>query len=63
LQRGTSLIPKSSNVNRIVENLDILSFELSTEEVLVISSLNRNKRFNDPGIYTKFMGANIPIFA
>jgi len=49
VQRGCSIIPKSSNLNRLKENISIFDFSLSTEEMNDISQLNLNKRFNDPG--------------
>ena len=49
VQRGTSVITRTSRPDRMRENLDIFSFELNSEDVASISSLNRNRRFNDPG--------------
>jgi D-xylose reductase len=49
VQRGTSVIPKTSNTDRMVENLDIFNFELSDQQMQDISDLNQNRRFNDPG--------------
>ncbi|CAM9301958.1 unnamed protein product, partial [Ectocarpus fasciculatus] len=49
VQRGCSVIPKSSSIARIRENFDVLSFELSAEQMATIDSLNKNQRFNDPG--------------
>lgn len=51
LQRGTAIIPKSSNPQRMRENLNIMDFSLSDDEMAAISDLNRNKRFNDPGVF------------
>lgn len=48
IQRGTSIIPKTSRPERLVENLDVFDFELSAEEMAAISALNANRRFNDP---------------
>jgi len=31
------------------ENIDIFNFNLNTAEMNLISSLNKNRRFNDPG--------------
>lgn len=44
LQLGTVVIPKSSNPARIRENLDILSFELTDEEMDTMRSLDRGER-------------------
>jgi D-xylose reductase len=49
VQRGTAVIPKSSKVDRLRENLHLEGFELSSEEMNMISALNRHQRFNDPG--------------
>lgn len=48
LQRGTAIVPKTSNPERLHENFD-LDFELSGTEMAAISALNQNRRFNDPG--------------
>lgn len=62
VQRGTSIIPKSSNPAHLAENFAILDFTLSEEEMQQLSALNRNLRFNDPGVFCAFMGGAIPIF-
>uniref|UniRef100_A0A7S1KWA2 NADP-dependent oxidoreductase domain-containing protein n=1 Tax=Alexandrium catenella TaxID=2925 RepID=A0A7S1KWA2_ALECA len=61
-QRGYSVVPKSSSVVRLRENLSIFDFELSTEEVAAISHLDCGRRFNDPGVFCVGMGAFYPIF-
>lgn len=43
-QRGVIVIPKSANENRMRENLDIFDFSLSDDEVVLINSLNKDKR-------------------
>jgi D-xylose reductase len=62
IQRGVSVIPKSSRAERVGENMNIFNFELSAEEMEKISSLNCYLRFNNPGVFCKFMGGSIPIF-
>lgn len=63
LQRGTSIIPKSSNPQRMRENLDIINFALSDDEMAAISGLNQNKRFNDPGVFCEAaFGSFHPIY-
>lgn len=47
-QRGIAVIPKTNNQNRLLENLDVTSFDLSEEELKQISALNINARFNQP---------------
>jgi D-xylose reductase len=49
IQRGNAIIPKTNNPRRLAENLALSEFSLSDAEMFAISSLNKNKRFNDPG--------------
>lgn len=49
IQRGCSIIPKSTKLVRLQENINIFDFALTDQEMLDISALNRNRRFNDPG--------------
>ena len=51
VQRGTAVIPKTSKIERLVENLTLSNFSLTDEEMASISSLNQNRRFNDPGVF------------
>jgi len=51
VQRGTAIIPKSSNLKRMQENLSLFDFELSDADMASISALNCNRRFNDPGVF------------
>ncbi|KAJ2904492.1 D-xylose reductase [Coemansia aciculifera] len=51
IDRGCAVIPKSSNSARLRENLDLFDFELSPDDVKLISGLDRNMRFNDPANY------------
>jgi D-xylose reductase len=62
IQRGVSVIPKSTKIERIVENMNIFNFQLTDEEMEGIARLNCNLRFNNPGVFCKFMGGAIPIF-
>jgi len=63
VQRGTAVIPKSSRPERLRENIAIFDFELSTGEMGVISSLNCNRRFNDPGEFCeKAFNTFFPIY-
>lgn len=43
VQRGIAFIPKSVTKERIIENADIFDFELSTEDLHTIASLDTNK--------------------
>lgn len=49
IQRGTSIIPKSTKPERLIENAALFDFELNGDDMRSISELNRNQRFNDPG--------------
>jgi D-xylose reductase len=51
VQRGCYLVTKSTRAERLVENLEVFDFELSKEQMDAISSLNQNRRFNDPGTF------------
>ncbi len=51
IQRGTAVIPKASQLDHLEENFQLDDFELSEEHMRQISSLNRNQRFNDPGVF------------
>mmetsp|Transcript_60159 Transcript_60159/g.105374 ORF Transcript_60159/g.105374 Transcript_60159/m.105374 type:complete len:326 (+) Transcript_60159:49-1026(+) len=65
IQRGVSPLPKSVTAERLQQNLQgPLSFELSSEEMAKIASLNRNRRFNDPAIFAKGWGMPVgyPIY-
>ena len=53
LERGTAIIPKTVKLDRLKENIAIFDFELTNKQVDIISSLNCNRRFNDPGIFCK----------
>jgi 2,5-diketo-D-gluconate reductase A len=44
IQRGVAVIPKSNSKERISQNMNVFDFELSAEEVAVITVLNKNYR-------------------
>lgn len=48
VQRGTIPIPKSQSPDHLRENLQVFDFELRTEEMIAIDTLDQNRRFNDP---------------
>ena len=63
VQRGTAVIPKTSRPERLKENLNIFDFELSADEMNSISALDRNRRFNDPGVFCeKAFNTFFPIY-
>lgn len=49
VQRGTAVIPKTSSPDRMGENISIFDFDLSSDQMNAVSSLNQGRRFNDPG--------------
>ena len=49
VQRGCTIIPKSTKIERLQENIAIFDFELTTQEMDDIAALNQNRRLNDPG--------------
>jgi len=49
VQRGTTVIPKTSKKERLAENINLFDFNLTADEMSSISGFNKNKRFNDPG--------------
>ncbi len=53
LQQGVVLIPKSSTLSRIKENLNIFDFELTSEDIELINTLNTGERIGpDPDTIT-----------
>ncbi len=53
VQRGTAVVPKTTSAERLRENIALFDFELSEDEMTAIGSLNRNRRFNDPGVFAE----------
>ncbi|NDW18897.1 aldo/keto reductase [Dysgonomonas sp. 216] len=52
-QRDVIVIPKSSNEDRLKQNLDFFDFKLSDNEIIMINSLNKDKRVgSDPDTFT-----------
>lgn len=50
VQRGVACIPKSVTPSRIQENLQVFDFSLSSDDMKLISSFNRNERFIVPTV-------------
>ncbi|MGO3018738.1 MAG: aldo/keto reductase [Anaerococcus sp.] len=46
IERGTMVIPKSINPDRIKENISIFDFDLTKEDMEAIKSIDKNKRFS-----------------
>ncbi len=53
VQRGTAIVPKTTSRERLIENISLFDFQLSSDEMESISALNRNRRFNDPGHFAE----------
>jgi 2,5-diketo-D-gluconate reductase A len=52
IQRGDIVFPKSTRPDRMRENLDLFSFELSDDDLQAISALNRDERTGpDPDVF------------
>jgi D-xylose reductase len=51
VQRGTAVIPKTSRPGRLAENLAVLDFTLSADQMRAIGGLDAGRRFNDPGVF------------
>lgn len=47
-QRGLAVIPKSNAQERLLQNLDVTSWDLEEADIEAISSLDKNLRFNNP---------------
>jgi D-xylose reductase len=63
VQRGTAVIPKTSQLQRLKENISIFDFELTQEQMRRISELDRNQRYNDPGVFCEqAFGCFYPIY-
>lgn len=63
IQRECSVIPKSENEDRIKENIDLFTFELSTDDMEAMKGANINHRFNDPAVFCeKSFNTFVPIF-
>jgi len=57
IERGVAVIPKSTNSDRLKENINVFDFKLSNEQLDQLLALNQNLRFNDPAVF-----ANIEIY-
>jgi len=63
VQRGTAIIPKSVNPERLRQNIDLFEFNLSDEEMKKIDGLDTGKRYNDPGFFCEAaFGCFFPIY-
>lgn len=62
-KNGLSVIPKTSKIERLKENLNVFDFDLTSEQLQQIDGLNKDQRYNDPGVFchTAF-NTNCPIY-
>ena len=56
VQRGTIVIPKSVTPSRIVQNLDVYSFDLTSEQMANLSSISEQKRACDGSFWVNPAG-------
>jgi len=54
VQRGISVIPATSNKERLIENLQVTNFTLSDKAMNSLKSLNRNFRYCYPTFTNKY---------
>ncbi|KAJ6540788.1 Aldo keto reductase [Mycena vulgaris] len=47
-QRGIAVVPKATDENLLVENLNSAAFDLTADDMKALSSLNSDLRMNDP---------------
>lgn len=58
VERGLAIVPKSSQRERVKQNLDLFSFKLSDKDLAEIRTMENGLRLNDPWVY----GMGLPIF-
>jgi D-xylose reductase len=63
IHRGHVIIPKTSKVERLRENIDVFNFNMTVEEYESITALDQNARFYDPETEPPEFGFNsLPYF-
>ena len=59
LQRGIVIIPKSTHIERMEENINVFDFELTEEDMAVIATLDKKQSsffsHTDPGMVEWFV--------
>jgi D-xylose reductase len=53
LQRNTQPLTKTLRPERMKENRDVFDFYLTGSEMKELDALNKNRRYNDPGVFTE----------
>lgn len=61
VQQGLGVIPKTVRLERLIQNLKIINWNLTNEQMKLIDSLNRNRRYNNPSKYSDIRNENICI--
>ncbi|KAH7435556.1 hypothetical protein KP509_06G069100 [Ceratopteris richardii] len=51
LQRNTIVIPKSSRLERLQENMAVFDFQLSEEDMQAIKGIDKKMRTNQPAVF------------
>jgi hypothetical protein len=54
--RNIAVIPKSNNVARLKQDLEVNDFIMKEEELAEIAAPDKGLRFNDPGFYLQWPG-------
>ena len=62
LQSGTIPVCKTSSLERLEENLNVLDFQLKPSEMNSLNGMDIGRRFNDPGEFTQSFGCFCPIY-
>jgi diketogulonate reductase-like aldo/keto reductase len=62
IQRNTLPLSKTCTSSRMKENRKVFDFYLTGLEMRRIDSLNKNKRYNDPGDFCQGMGTFFPLY-
>jgi len=62
IQRNTLPLCKTCTPSRMTENRQVFDFYLTGPEMKRIDSLNKNRRYNDPGEFCEGMGTFCPIY-
>ena len=60
--KGHLVIPKTSNLKRLRENLFVYDFELDEKDYLKIDELDKKARFYDPLYFGYGIWRNYPYF-
>ncbi|MFM7206235.1 MAG: aldo/keto reductase [Planctomycetaceae bacterium] len=63
IQRGTAVIPKTSRLERLAENLAATHVALDDGQMRAVTALDRGRRYNDAGVFCeRAFGTFFPIF-